>query len=43
MTQRNFDQAKKWFEDTFGETHSVAYFKRYNKRVGHIKRKFVYH
>jgi hemolysin-activating ACP:hemolysin acyltransferase len=36
-------QSKKWFEDTFGETHSVAYFKRNSKRIGHIKRKFVYH
>ena len=36
-------QAKKWFEEQFGETHSVAYFKRESKRVGHIKRKFVYH
>lgn len=36
-------EAKKWFEDTFGDTHNVAYFKRNSKRIGHIKRKFIYH
>ena len=36
-------EAKKWFEDAFGDTHNVAYFKRENKRIGHIKRKFIYH
>lgn len=36
-------EAKQWFEDQFGETHNVAYFKRNSKRIGHIKRKFVYH
>lgn len=36
-------ESKKWFEEQFGETHSVAYFKRESKRIGHIKRKFVYH
>tara|TARA_R110002153_G_scaffold272486_1_gene441228 strand:+ start:4130 stop:4564 length:435 start_codon:yes stop_codon:yes gene_type:complete len=35
--------SKKWFEDQFGASHNVAYYKRTNQRIGHIKRKFVYH